>query len=104
MTDAELYNKAADMIEKGWTQRAGARSEKGNSVHPLARNAKSWCLSGALSAVSPLDEGNELHKSTFLRLAENLGFIGHVTAWNDSPGRTQKEVVGILRSAAGRMK
>ena len=48
MKYAELYNKAADLIEKGWTQNAFATNEYGDDVSPNNNKATSWCLSGAL--------------------------------------------------------
>ena len=102
MTDAEMYNKAADIIEKGWTRKVAARNELGYSVHPTAGDATSWCLSGALTVVSRIAEGFDLYESNFIGLIRNLGLSEHATKWNDDPNRTQKDVVELLRETAKR--
>ena len=97
MTYAELYNVAAALIEKGWNQDVYSRDKEGNSCDPGEKSAVSWCLSGALLLASDhLD-------SDFLRGARAyLGLETAASIWNDSPGRTQREVVKLLKNAARR--
>ena len=102
MSQAELYNKAADLVESSWTQLAGARNVGGYIVHPCAKDAESWCLSGALSAAVYIVEGYQDHQSTFLGLLKNLGLLESPTNWNDNSCRKKKEVVALLRKAAAR--
>ena len=101
MLNAELYNKAADMIGRGWTQKVYARDERGYSVPPSELVAKSWCLLGAISVVA-MSWGPKYYSSTFGKLVENLELNGTVNKWNDHPDRTQGEVVALLREAAAR--
>ena len=108
MTDAELYNKAADLIEKGWTQQAFARDEAGWGIHPGEKGAVSWCLSGALWVVicgdMPFDKTPKHAKLILYRLFENLR-LGELPArWNDSPGRTKGQVASLLRNTAARSR
>ena len=100
MTDAEAYNKAADIVEKGWTQWAFARNEYGSPVHPCEKEADRWCLTGALvaatnSTISVMDAPTSLIKG--LKLEDD-----QAVRWNDDPSRTQAGVVELLREAAKR--
>lgn len=103
MTDAELYNKAADIIKKGWTQNAFARNEEGFSVTPDGKDATSWCLTGALWLVV---RGNKNPKEyygdvplTVHNLIKNLGLRESAGVWNDDPNRTKEEVIELLQKA-----
>ena len=102
MTDAELYNKAADIIESGWTKRTLARSVEGYAVHPNDRRATSWCLGGAIRLAVYTNEGLKDYKSTMDRLMRNLELREAIARWNDCPGRRKKQVVALLRKAANR--
>ena len=102
MLNSEMYNKAADMVESGWIQGEMAKNEEGCFVHPLAGDAKSWCLSGALRVVSWTVKDHNQYALTFLKLIKNLGLSEHATTWNDRPRRTKEQVVALLRSAATR--
>ena len=106
MTDSELYNKAADLIEKGWTQNAFARDEEGGSVNPDDNEAASWCLSGALWLVVQenkiLNETSRGRVTTNYKLVNNLKLERFAPEWNDDPGRTQGQVAILLRNAAAR--
>ena len=103
MTDAELYNKAADMVEKGWAKRALAREEWGYATYPNADEATSWCLQGALLFAIHEIGSRKIGAPIFDRLVKNLGLgkepLGH---WNDHLDRTKEEVVTLLREAAAR--
>ena len=52
MKYSEVYNKTADLVEKGWTQGIMARDKWGTSCYPTSSLAVSWCLSGALTLAS----------------------------------------------------
>ena len=102
MTDAELYNKAADIIESGWTKRTLARNIEGYAVHPNDRRATSWCLGGAIRLAVYTNEGLKEYSSTMDRLMRNLELREDIGRWNDCHGRRKKQVVALLRKAATR--
>ena len=102
MTDAELYNKAADIIESGWTKRTLARNIEGYAVHPNDRRATSWCLGGAIRLAVYTNEGLKEYSSTMDRLMRNLELREDIGRWNDCHGRRKKQVVALLRKAANR--
>ena len=102
MLNSELYSKAADIIESGWTQGVYARDEDGCSVYPQKKTAKSWCLTGALFAVAYTTDKCISYGLIVDNLIENLALEDTPGMWNDSPDRTQEQVVTLLRRAAAR--
>ena len=106
MLNSELYSKAADMIESGWTQNAFARDEWGHSVGPDEDAATSWCLNGALWLVlyknTTFNRASNCFASIYYKLIKNLKLSEFAAKWNDDPDRTQKDVVRLLKNAARR--
>ena len=105
MLDSEVYNKAADMVESGWTQNAYARDSQEKPTYPCRNNAESWCLSGALIAAVYNLRGGVYYSSDdaekAFKLSEDLGLpCGDTAEWNDNPDRTKEQVVDLLRDAA----
>ena len=99
MLHSEVYNKAADIIEKGWTQGVFAEDRFGKRIHPCRYGAKSWCLSGALMAAVHLIRGDYLSFCPN-NLTEGLMLEVDAVEWNDHPDRTKGQVVAILQRAA----
>ena len=98
MKYSEVYNKAADVVEKGWTQGTFARDKWGDECYFRDPLAVSWCLSGALSLAFNSPFGLNSYKTVrnYLRIGTSLSI------WNDDPYRTQKDVVKFLREEAKR--
>ncbi|KQM37975.1 hypothetical protein [Sphingomonas sp. Leaf10] len=101
---SQVLSEAADLLEKpgAWTQNAFARDWLGRMTGPLSTKdtAVCWCVMGATCvAGQDADEGQAA--DDFLR-----GFLGipDLASWNDTPGRTQAEVVAKLREAAALAK
>ena len=101
MNYCEIYNKTADILEKGWTQEAMARDKYGTMVSSFNPNAVSFCLGGALTLVFRRYLGRGYKK---LREYLEVPNSAHSTlsAWNDDPKRTQEDVIELLRNAAKR--
>ena len=97
MIYSEVYNKAADIVEKGWTQGDYARDESGRGCGIESSDAVSWCISGALS----LAQG-PYNFDDYSKLAALLGLYQSLPKYNDHPSRTQEEVVELLRYTARR--
>lgn len=92
-TIADILERAAARVERGWTQDAFARDTNGLECSVFSEHAIAWCLAGAVDA------------ETSMRAAVFLEAIGaaigmDAVTWNDAPGRTQAEVVTALREAA----
>ena len=98
MKYSEVYNKAADLVEKGWTQYAMARDVHGSKRDFGSKDASSWCLSGALHlGCCDLSSVSSYRKLTSYLLLEDYLFV-----WNDAPDRTQEDVIKLLRDTATR--
>lgn len=100
MTPREVLLKAAALVERGWTQDAGARSAKGNHVRSTGRAAVCWCAEGAIQKAAFGGDGYAYHfaKGALLRALPKRALS--IPDWNDAPGRTQAEVVAALKAAA----
>ncbi len=88
--------------KKSWIQGGYAKDEKGRTLWGDDPEAVCWCLAGAARAVCLEKDG----MSPTQRAAIALGFPGSVEmiAWNDTDGRTFKEVRDLLKSRAGLSK
>lgn len=96
-TVAAVLERAADLIElEGrWTRKEMARDRNGRYAEPRSPKAVCWCMAGAAHHVagdtmSAIIAVNQMRRVT----------LGSVSLWNDTPGRTQAEVVTALRTAA----
>ena len=96
MKYSTVYNEAMTFVEKGWTQRASARTKEGHTCNPSNKSAVSWCLTGALCAASERLLGPGFLENIMNRLGPNMFSV----LWNDDSHRTQEEVVGLLRQSA----
>jgi hypothetical protein len=98
-TAADVLTLARKKVAAGWTQEFLARDAQGNTRCSYAE-ATCFCSWGAiLAAADELDASHsvecvaeKLFESTY---PEDWGLID----WNDSPGRTQAEVVAAFDHA-----
>lgn len=97
MTPAEVLDGAADYIEEyGWTQGSESSSAPGCPT----------CAGIAIDVAAK--DGDDVHPAWFAAMDFLCRVIGtpgdpgaaSVIEWNDTPGRTQAEVVTTLRTAA----
>ena len=99
MEYSEVYNKAADLVEKGWTQNAQAKTGGEAKCNFDDSCAVRWCLTGALMlAYYTLSSFGY----SLTELRDYLGLGRSPSLWNDHPDRTQEEVVKLLRETAKR--
>ena len=101
LTIADVLERAADLIGRnGWTQ--DAFGEPGGC----------HCVRGAIAEIAGIDPRESRHDAETV-LAEHI--LGHpiprlscagsvLVRWNDTPGRTQSEVVAKLREAAAKAR
>jgi len=87
MTPEEALAKAADLLEQdGWCQ--------GVLIDHYGRR----CLLGAIEAARLEDTSDALFSPICNAIQAELGGANPIS-WNDTPGRTQEEVVTLLRNA-----
>lgn len=96
-TVREALLAAAELLEKpgAWTQGENARDEFAVAVDPLAREATCWCIEGAMLRVMGSKRPTGASWSAVIMALKEVP-----CDWNDTPGRTQAEVVAKLREAA----
>jgi hypothetical protein len=101
MTISAALSNAADIVQRGWTQRR--YWAPGKDFEPC------YCLLGALNHArakfsNNLSECDSLYKYVHKAINEidvsNAYKWRPLSGWNDSPDRTQDEVVAVLRRAA----
>jgi hypothetical protein len=88
---ADKLREARALIERGWTQKVGARDSGGTPVWGGEKAAVSWCAVGAICTVGA--------KMAPFRQANNLNGWGGISVWNDAPERTQAEVLAAFDKA-----
>ena len=96
MKYSTVYNEAITFVEKGWTQRASARTKKGSACNPSDKAAVSWCLIGALRVASERLLGPGFEENTINYLGSNT----FSPSWNDDLATTKEDVVELLRQSA----
>lgn len=97
MTPREVLLAAAALLEPdgAWTQTAFAKSATGKDVSAASAEAVSWCFMGAIRRIA---DGNCWLQSDALSAVRRQ--VPHALIWHYVPGRTQAEVVAMLRAAA----
>jgi len=120
---AALLDRAAERVERGWCQGAGALDADGLTVNANNPRACRWCNLAAIWAEIPVEVSGFQALSdpsqTTIRAAEaqvmatmgwpatRTGVLTHqhrLVDWNDAPERTQAEVVAALRETARRVR
>lgn len=96
-TTTDVLNQAADLIEKGWTQKTLARNKQDQGCSPNNKNAVAWCVMGALLRVT---DRSITYFTALNTLRGQMELGTSINSWNDHPKRTQAEVVTALRAAA----
>ena len=80
-----------ELIRQGWTQNAAASAASGREVDVNDPRACRWCAGGALQAV-----GADIPAFAAIKRWSGNPFI---SGWNDSPRRTQAEVLAVFDEA-----
>ena len=100
MTPADILDRAADYVDRGWCQMALARDAEGNEREPHDDNAVRWCATGALYAAQGRARDYDAEYAARSALSAVLGDRG-VTSWNDRlPPGSGPIVAAKMREAA----
>lgn len=88
----ERLTAAKKLIQKGWTQGHYAEDKDGSIVSYNSPTASRFCLMGAVHLkVAPTE---------YLKAAlGSLTNTGRLVKYNDTPGRTKKEVLALFARA-----
>ena len=93
-----VLERAAELVEQGWTQGFVARTASGNECDSYHSQACVWCAIGALER-SLYETGGRSFFDAHHKLQIASGDRGMLSEWNDAPERTQAEVVAAFRRA-----
>ena len=97
MTSREILVAARAKVAQGWTQHAAARRADGALSMTKSKDAVCWCAVGAINAVATCTGDVDLALKV-------IGVeLGHgLILFNDTPGRTQAEVLAVFDRAIAR--
>lgn len=96
---ADLLDRAAGRVERGWTQHVYAKDQHGSAVDPRFKGAVLWCAVGALACDRASGRVAEYAELSLMRATHQP-----ISVWNDTFGRTQAEVVAAMRETAKRLR
>ena len=108
-TVRETLERAARLVEGGWTRHYNAIDENGRSVGARSEDAVAFCATGAIiRACHEMMEKDrddpawrtwpDPDTAIIARFGRWLGW--NVVVWNDMPWRTRRDVVGRMREFA----
>ena len=100
MTEDELRENSARLVERGWTQHAYSRNAYGDAiithdVSPAHLDAAEWCATGAIYAAS--DGHLDLANNLINKIERNQLGEHPLDKWNDKWNRTAEQVAEVLR-------
>ncbi len=103
MKTIDGLKQVRDLLEKGWTQEASARDADGEPLLSTDTRACSFCILGAVwRAVAGHD--NPMESRLVYALRNAIGEDAKLVAYNDTPGRTQDEILALVDKAIENIK
>lgn len=106
-TTRQILIGARELVARpgGWTQGVFARNRDGEKVCLSQKEAVCFCASGAISRAAQEQMGGSPEEGENSANALELLFLcipgPSIPDWNDSPGRTQGEVVSAFDRIIG---
>jgi len=104
----KVLEEAIELIspEGAWCQGVGARDKDGECVATLTNEACSFCITGSIYKVTDGDCSLILISELTSELPSERSLDNYraLTDWNDSPDRTQKEVVNLMTNTLKRLR
>ena len=103
-----VLDDAIALVEQGWQQGTDARDKKERAVPLCTEEAHSFCMMGAVhraivGARDPLEKLSEDERDLYFgargRIQKAMNTREHPVLWNDARGRTQDEVLAVMRRA-----
>ena len=88
--------KPSDYIRRGWCQFNTALAKDGSYRPAKDGEACQWCLDGALYVAINGQHNRKEYLDLYNLIENKLG--KDPIKWNDTPGRTQKEVIAALEA------
>jgi hypothetical protein len=95
--DKIIYERAAKLVESGWTQGAYARNGNGVAVSPFAKTAVQFCAMGAIQRAMSEVNGKKLEG---MPLSMKIDDANELIEMNDSRVGTQSIMWSMLKIRA----
>jgi hypothetical protein len=95
-THLEILRGARDLVAAGWTQGAFGRTHSGMPMGYAGANIANYCALGALFRAG---SGSGPLPTKLAEIAVRNQVNGSLVIFNDTPGRTQAEVVAVYDKA-----
>lgn len=101
-TVADILLGARDLIAQpgGWCRGHFATDASGKFVDPLAADAASWCMVGAIYRIAGEGNGDQRDRAP-IHLSSATGGAS-ISVYNDAPGRRIADVVDTYNHAIAR--
>lgn len=93
---ADKLARSRELVERGWCQDESAADARGRPVASCSDAAVSFCMVGA--TFRACGNGFDDARATWGYIEAAIGTTA-IEDWNDTPGRTQAEVVEAFRKA-----
>lgn len=93
----ELLRRCRVLVATGWCTTADARDANGREIKPTDADARAWSVLGALAVATASARLADLEEAV-LTLGGVIG-TPSLRAWNDAPGRDQRQVVAAFDEA-----
>ncbi|MGV3518186.1 DUF6197 family protein [Luteitalea sp.] len=99
-------------LPSAWLQGDFSRTLEGAPCSSSCQSATCWCLEGAIGVeIDPQGvfgpDTLTLHRAVYAAVSETVGLHGSgltLAGWNDAPGRTHDEVLGVLTLTITRLE
>jgi hypothetical protein len=101
LDERDFLAGAAELVARGWSQRALARDREGRQVEPWSESARSWSPVGALIAILYERGGGQLDAFQVAYEALALATGGRVEEWNAARWRRRRHVLHAFDRARG---
>lgn len=97
-------HEVRELLARGWCQGAYAKTDRGRPIGPNETPATCFCLTGACIRVVGDGPGMSGFLAHLRETLELRGWEYHsIPIWNDSPGRTQAEVLALVDETIERL-
>lgn len=86
----------SEYLVQGWTRNALARNKKGRRVSPKSRSAITWCISGAVQAVTPSKHLRDFQLRVLLNAVQANLYPIDIDLYNDGVCSSQEEAIMLV--------
>jgi len=97
--DLQILLRARELVAAGWTQGESARDAGGKKISPFSYKAVCFCALGATHRAEEELGATTAIWDSAIRKLHPFTEKWNVAGWNDTPGRTQADVLAAFDAA-----